>query len=452
MTRRRLAVLALVPALGVIAALFGAVSPALAQGQGAPVDDIPLIWTTNAGQGGFEIYDTGHTNQAEIRTSIQGTAIEAVNPEVISGVTYFQLEDPAGLCMNEGNAPAVKWESCPVDSSNELVTLAGTGGNEIEFKADSEYMTAASQSNDALLSLSATATPSANNTWEYSNPEPAMEVMPVDFSGPTSADWTTIADDKDNPAGSTVGAIFEACDPLGNCGGAATEANPQWQTELSALDSDGVEMLYYLSSVNGTVPLSTMETDISKAESWYGGYESYMGFLIDQVYPTGESTTQCSGAATCQDYYQDLDQYIDGPTADGDLDLNVRVMLNPGTPPDENYFAGDNSGANGTPEIIQMFENDSADVSSFAMPSWAVDIPDHDFAATVEGADATWDSTNQGYLNTLMSDGIGNVYMTNQGSATKGAAYSALPPWYSSLLTGAASEAPGAGYGLLTVP
>ena len=207
--------------------LLASGAPALAQGQGAPPYDVAMLWTINGGESAEMIHDTGHTNQADIDTGVTGNGLEAVNPDTISGVTYFQIEDGTnGLCMNEGNAPAIKWESCPVDSSNELIRLAGTNGNELEFKADSEYVTAASLSNGALLSLSSTSTPSAENQFLYTNPEPGEETLGVDFTtaGASSADWTTIADEA-TPSGETRGVVFEVCDANGDCGDRLDDAH-----------------------------------------------------------------------------------------------------------------------------------------------------------------------------------------------------------------------------------
>jgi hypothetical protein len=245
-------------------------------------------------------------------------------------------------------------------------------------------------------------------------------VLPVDFVQPTSADWTTIEDAA--PEESVGNAIFEVCETVSGvqeCGGATTEADTAWDSTLTDLHDAGVTPLYYISTEYGAVSLSTMETDISNAETWYGAY--HIGFMLDEVQGVGTDTT-CSGAADCQDYYQDLFDYVDG-TGTGDLNAETVVMLNPGTPPTDNYiFSGDQPGE----EIIQVFENTETDWTngSFSMPSWAAGYCTCQFAATISGASA---SSYQADIQDAEADGVGNVYVENESEPPP---YNVLPSFF----------------------
>jgi hypothetical protein len=411
--------------LGAIAAItivpllsMAPASPASAQTT-TPPTGICLTFTNDSGQG-FSITNNGHATQAT--TVHEAACWDAVNPDTISGVTYFQLENTAsGLCLNEGISGKVYSESCPDDSTNELIELVGgVNDTQLKFYLDGDCISTSSVASgqDVIQSSSCTATD--ENTWQFSNEFPVERVLPVDFVQPTSADWTTIADAA--PEESVGNAIFEVCETVSGvqeCGGATTTADTAWDATLTSLYDAGVTPLYYISTEYGAVSLSTMETEISNAETWYGAY--HIGFMLDEVQGVGTDTT-CSGAADCQDYYQDLWDYTDG-TGTGDLNAEAVVMLNPGTPPTDNYiFSGDQPGE----EIIQVFENSETywTNGSFSMPSWAADYCTCQFAATISAASA---SSYQADIQDAEADGVGNVYVENESEPPS---YNVLPSFF----------------------
>ena len=454
--RRRLAVLALAPALGLIAALFTATPQALAQAETSPPPDtIPLYFTDDAGQG-LAIKDEGHNNQPELvaagtfdGNSNDPSAWDVVNEETISGVVYFQLEDPVnGLCLNEGTGN-VTAESCPVDGSNELIRVTGTNGNELEFKLDSKVITTSSVAAGQKLTLTSTLTSSTENQWEWTSGSQVERVQPVDFVVPTSTDWTTIEDTT--PPGSVENAIFEVCAADGTCGGNQDENDTAWDSTLTAMDTAGIEPLYYISSVGGSVALTAIEKSIEDAETWYGAYGTDgidgVGILIDQVDGTATDNT-CVESVTdgvdtdmnCETYYQDIYNYLDG-TGGSNLGLDAPMTLNPGDWPTADYVFGTNV-------TVQVFENVAADIADAAqVPSWAVNFPSSAFAATVEDAAASGTTGWQTDIATLSADNIGNVYVTNQGTAAKGAAYDALPSWWAAMAAYTGTIQPGYVYG-----
>jgi hypothetical protein len=90
---------------------------------------------------GLALWTTATTPRQPPSATVSASAPGAVNPKMIGGVTYFQLEDPLRHCLNEGVAGKVYLESCSADAASELIKLTGTNDNELEFKADSEYIT-----------------------------------------------------------------------------------------------------------------------------------------------------------------------------------------------------------------------------------------------------------------------------------------------------------------------
>lgn len=386
-----------------------------------------ITFTDNAGQG-LSLQGDGHGNQPFLETH-SGDCLTPINEETISGVTYFQLEDhDGGFCLNEALAPKVVEESCPVDSSNELIRLAGTNGNGLEFKADSEYITTASVASLQDLEQSSSATPTEENQWEWSNDAPVEQVLPVDFVSPTSSNWTTIGDTA--PAGEIENAILEICDPLGNCGGNATEANTAWDSTLETLKfDDGVRPLYYISTDFANISLATVEQDAAKAETWYGSYD--IGFMFDEV----------SGTSADQSYYQDLYDYVTEPTSEGGLGAPV-VMMNAGAPPPVDYVFGDQ-------EILQVFEGSETDFTngSFSMPSWTDNLPTNTFAATISAATASSYKTD---VADAENDGIGNIYINDEAAVPP--PYDTLPSFLAGEAAAAASYDPGTAAGNVRVP
>jgi hypothetical protein len=391
------------------------------------------MYFTDDGGVGLGIFGEGHGNQPELAPAGSAdSCYAAVNAETISGRTYFQLETAVsgGLCLNEGISGEVVEESCSVDGANELLFL--NPDDQLEFKADDETISTSSVTAGQKLIQDDAAIGTAENSWEWSSKSPVERVIPVDFNGPTSTDWTAIADSE--PEGSVPDAIFEVCYPSApaDCGGNQESNDTAWDSTLTTLHDSGVTPLYYISTgdgpeASGAPTLSELETSVLNAESWYGSYD--IGFMFDEV----------SGSAEDQTFYQDLYNYVDG-SGTGDLDLGVPVYMNIGTTTATNYiFGGD--------EILQMFEDTEASLSSFAMPSWTAGYCTCQFSATVSQTES--DSSYISDIETLESDGVGNVYITNE---TAPPPYDALPPFYSEMTAMTASYDAGESSGSVAVP
>jgi hypothetical protein len=434
--RRLLAGLSALAAAGALAVL--APGMASAQSQPPPVgsgdNDAPLYFFDNTGQG-YALTDNGHNEQATITR--EGTGFRVENEETISGTVYFQLEDTNGFCLNDGISGKVYLESCPVDSANELISMTGTDNLQLRFKQTGDYITTSSVASGQDVIQSSSAVKTEENSWQYQNEYPVERVLGVDFNGPTSTDWTSYFSQHD-----VWGMVFEVCqtvDGVSECGGTNTQADTAWDSTLTDARSAGVTMFYYISTDDGAVPLSTLETDASNAESWYGTYD--IGFMFDEV--QSAATDACSGAANCQAYYQELADYIDGTEA-GDQDYNAQIMLNPGTPPTANYFADQTSVD--PYETIQLFENGESAITSFAMPSWAASYCTCQFAATVEGGPGDDYTADISYFENA---GVGDVFDSDESAP---ADYNDVPSFLAAESAYEASYDPGDLNGTVGVP
>jgi Spherulation-specific family 4 len=360
-------------------------------------------WEANDSNGtGFPLLDAGHNVQAYTER-VTRTCFDYVNADTISGVQWFEVEDEDdGLCMNDAASDQVRFESCSVGDGNELVRFTGT--NQVEFRTDSMYMTAASISSGALVSVSSSSTPDAENEWLWTLPiMHDLTVMYPAYPGYNSPNWTTIEDSE--PYGAVQDVVLEICAPDGTCGGAADEPNPNWPATLSALNNAGVEPLYYIDTDYDADSLASVEAAVARAEKWYGigsgSDEINPGFFFDRV-----STDDAS-------YYQALYNYVET-----NYGAPV-VMFNPGTPPATSYYFGPQ-------EILNVYEGSEADFSSAKMPSWMNSYPPAIFSAVVSAGTA---GNLEKDIDTALDDGIDNLYVDDEAEPSPD--YSTLPSFYS---------------------
>jgi hypothetical protein len=385
-----------------------AASPALADV--APPSGCTEI-TDNNGVSGFGLHDNGHNVQATTTRAAQ--CWQFLNPIVLGGHTWYQLEDTkAGLCLDdvkEADYP----ESCPLDDHNELWRIVGSGNNMLQNEASGHYLNAASISNNAVVGSTPNSSPQSTNTWTFTAESPVFQTLPVLFAaypGYNSPYWSTL--EQSEPYGEVSHVVLEICDTNGNCGGNAQSKNTNWDSTLTGLVSAGITPLYYIDTAFGADSLSSVETAVSNAMTWYGS--DGIGIMFDEVNPTGESTS-CNGAANCYDYYQDLYNYVSTTESN-----KHTIFFNVGSPPDENYTAF------GSQAIIQVFENTYANWTTYSTiePSWEKTCDcGKQLAATVTGA------TSAQYQNAQnLADGlpIDNFYVTDE---TDGA-YDVLPSYF----------------------
>jgi DNA-binding SARP family transcriptional activator len=228
-----------------------------------------------------------------------------------------------------------------------------------------------------------------------SHEAPERVITPL-YAAPTSAYWSALA----KAAPTTRAAIVDICAPDGSgsgCNGKpADAASPEWPATVKALRRAGVVPLYYVSTKYGSVPLATVETEVSHAITWYGT----TGVFYDQV------PTSCSDLA----YYRSLYNYAHRL---GDL-----VMLDPGG------FTASSSCYLPTADILQIFVGSQAQFQSATFPSWLASYPSSRFAAVVNSGTRAGVGLD---LSDAARDRIGNLYVNDEKGTPN---FSTLPAFW----------------------
>ena len=243
------------------------------------------------------------------------------------------------------------------------------------------------------------------------------------YAPPSDAQWTTVEDS----APTVAGAIVNICDSAGNGPGCNntdwTSQNTSWDATVSALQAAGITPLIYITTDNGTDSISTLETELSQAQQWWGITTP----MFDQMTGTEGSANDGSGICTdggadvtCQSYYQQLYDYAMSNGAQA-------VMFNPGT-----WYGMSPAFMYGPYEILQGFENSEATLDDNAdpAPSWAGSYGPFQFSATVSAA-------TQANLATDISDATadqdaGFIYEDDEAEPPN---YATLPSWFAAFLT-----------------
>jgi hypothetical protein len=192
--------------------------------------------------------------------------------------------------------------------------------------------------------------------------------------------------------------------------GPNTAADPAFAADVAGMQANGVDVIGYVDTAYATIPLSTVEAQITDYENWYG----VNGIFLDDV------TTDCTDAAN---YYAPLYAFIH---AQPGLDLAV---LNPGTTSNACYMPVSN--------VLMTFEDTPSGLASGAST-----IPGYDpsrFWGIVYGTSSS-SSVLSSDLATLSNDGFGMAYVTNLGTGSSNP-YDALPSYWAQEVSDAASVA-----------
>jgi hypothetical protein len=391
-----------------------AASPALADV--APPSGCTEI-TDNSGVSGFGLHDNGHNVQATSTRAAQ--CWQFLNQTISGGHTWYQLKDTAaGLCLDDVKEAEFP-ESCPAGDTAEMWRIVGANNNMLQNEASGHYLNAASISNNAIVGSTPNSNPQATNTWEISLQPSPGQVDPVafpPFPGYNSSDWTAI--ENSEPFGAVTKAVVEICDLSGNCGGNAQSKNTNWDATLDALSNAGVTPLYYISTNNGSVPLTSLETAVDNGLTWYNGDGKGIGFLFDVANPSGSASCQQTAALAipCETYYQDLVNYVASTKG-----VKNTVMLNYGSPPDYNPATF------GSSVIAQVFEGTQSDwTNRQPFPSWMSTCGcGSQLSVTLNDVSSTgWQSD----VNAIhATDDIRNMYLTD---GTGGNPYSGLATYF----------------------
>ena len=134
--------------------------------------------------------------------------------------------------------------------------------------------------------------------------------------------------------------------------GAGSSPNRNYQAAVKRAQGAGITVMGYASTDYARRPAAAVEADVSHYRSWYHVTDVF----LDQASSNG-------GAAA---YYQRLTSYIH------DVDPGSKVMLNPGTYPDQRYMSiGD---------IVLVYENTYAQYVKLRVPGWVRNYPAAKFA------------------------------------------------------------------------
>jgi hypothetical protein len=178
--------------------------------------------------------------------------------------------------------------------------------------------------------------------------------------------------------------------------GAGIAPNRIYQVTLKHARAAGITLAGYVNTDYGHRPVAAVEADVRHYRSWYG----VTSIFLDEV---------ASGRSGLP-YYRQLAGYIHGANP------GSKVVLNPGTYPDEGYL---NVG-----DIVMVYENTYANYVRLRVPGWVHNFPASKFAYTVYGAG----QDQVAHAITLaLSRHAGYVYVTN-GSGTN--PYGSLPSYW----------------------
>jgi hypothetical protein len=200
--------------------------------------------------------------------------------------------------------------------------------------------------------------------------------------------------------------------------GPASSASSAYASAFTQLEAAGGKVVAYVSTVNATASLSSVESQISTYINQYGNLIE--GFMLDQMLVTTNTLS----------YYQSLDSYIKG------LSSSYTIIGNPGQPylngvSPQDYLS--------TADIFSIFEGpNSAPAGSPGYntfpygQTWYQSYPSDLFSNTIydvaaNSGDASQSSAMVADVSEAVQLGVGYVYITNLSG---GNPYDALPSYW----------------------
>lgn len=233
---------------------------------------------------------------------------------------------------------------------------------------------------------------------------PGEHIITTLYAYPTVSLWSNV----ESSSPTVQYAIVNICAPDGTgsgCGSPADESNPDWPPTIKALYGAGITPLYYISTNYGVVALSTLESEIHDAITWYGTPSP----MFDTV-STASTCNNGNSPMSCTTYYNDLYTYAVNAGA-------TTVMYNPGTIPPSSYMFG-------SKVIMQVFEGTAVSFETTSFPAWMSSYPANEFSATLS---AGTNSTVGTDVTDAVHDGIGNIYEDDESEPPN---YSTLPSFW----------------------
>lgn len=178
--------------------------------------------------------------------------------------------------------------------------------------------------------------------------------------------------------------------------GAGSSPNRNYQAAVKRAQGAGITIMGYSSTDYARRPAAAVEADVSHYRSWYHVTDVF----LDEASSDGGATA----------YYQRLTSYIH------DVNPGSKVMLNPGTYPDQRYMSiGD---------IVLVYENSYARYVKLRVPGWVRNYPAAKFAYAIY---ATTGSELAGAISLARQRNVGYIYVTSNSGANP---YSSLPAYW----------------------
>ena len=180
--------------------------------------------------------------------------------------------------------------------------------------------------------------------------------------------------------------------------GAGSSPNRNYQAAVKRAQGAGITIMGYSETDYAQRPTAAVEADVSHYRSWY----HVTDIFLDEASSDGDRAA----------YYQRLASYIH------DVNPGSKVMLNPGTYPDQRYMSiGD---------IVMVYENTYARYVKLRVPRWVRNYPAAKFAHAIY---ATSGSELAGAISLSQRRNAGYLYVTGNSGANP---YGALPAYWPS--------------------
>jgi hypothetical protein len=132
--------------------------------------------------------------------------------------------------------------------------------------------------------------------------------------------------------------------------GPGTSVDSAYLTTVNQAKSAGIRVYGYTHSQYGARSVSLVKTEVDQYKNWYGVTDIF----VDEA----------SGAVTQIPYYQDIANYVHQSSG-------AKVVLNPGTTPDQGYM--------NVADAVMNFENSAAAYQFATFPGWVFNYPAEKF-------------------------------------------------------------------------
>lgn len=205
---------------------------------------------------------------------------------------------------------------------------------------------------------------------------------------------------------------FMIADP-GDPGGPGVAADPFYVAAIAHAKANGISIAGYVDTNYNAVATATVTGQIDLWHSLYGVHDIFFD--------------RTSALAADLPYYQNICNY-------SHRTASCRVILNPGTPPDEGYLMG-------MAEIVNVFEGIQASYDAYTQPSYVLKYPPTLLSHLIYNASSA--AVAEADMAKAASLGAGYVYVTDN---TGGAPWAAVPTYFTAEIAYFETlEAPGGG-------